>query len=99
MIISGGENIYPRELEEILYRHPAVEEVAVIGIPDPFWVEKVHAVIVLKKQQQVLEQGIIDFCKKHTANYKVPKSVEFVGELPKNPQGKILKRKIKKWYP
>jgi acyl-CoA synthetase (AMP-forming)/AMP-acid ligase II len=98
MIISGGENIYPRELEEVLYRHPVVEEVAVVGIPDPFWVEKVHAVIVLKKQNQVSEQDIIAFCKEHMAHYKVPKSVEFVDELPKSPQGKILKREIKKWY-
>jgi acyl-CoA synthetase (AMP-forming)/AMP-acid ligase II len=98
MIISGGENIYPRELEEVLYGHPAVEEVAVIGIPDPFWVEKVHAVIVLKKKNKVSEQDIINFCKNHMANYKVPKSVEFVDELPKNPQGKILKREIKNKY-
>ena len=98
MIISGGENIYPRELEEVLYRHPAIEEVAVIGIPDPFWVEKVHAVIVLKNKNQVVEQDIIDYCKEHMAHYKVPKSVEFVDELPKSPQGKILKREIKKWY-
>ncbi len=98
MIISGGENIYPRELEEVLYGHPVVEEVAVVGIPDPFWVEKVHAVIVLKKENQVSEQDIIAFSKKHMAHYKVPKSVEFVDELPKSPQGKILKREIKKWY-
>ncbi len=98
MIISGGENIYPRELEEVLYGHPAIEEVAVLGIPDPFWVEKVHAVIVLKKKDKVSEQDIIDFCKTNIAHYKVPKSVEFVKELPKNPQGKILKREIKKRY-
>ena len=99
MIISGGENIYPRELEGVLYRHPAVEEVAVIGLPDALWVVKVHAVIVLKKKNHVAEQDIIDFCKNHLAHYKVPKSVEFVDGLPKSPQGKILKRELKKRYP
>jgi acyl-CoA synthetase (AMP-forming)/AMP-acid ligase II len=98
MIVSGGENIYPREVEEVLYRHPAVEEVAVIGIPDSYWVEKVHAVIILKKPGEVTEEDIIEFCKSHLAHYKAPKSVEFVQTLPKNPQGKILKRELRKRY-
>ncbi len=98
MIVSGGENIYPREVEEVLYRHPAVEEAAVIGIPDPYWVEKVHAVIILKRSGDVTEEDIIAFCKNHLAHYKAPKSVEFVHTLPKNPQGKILKRELRKRY-
>lgn len=98
MIVSGGENIYPREVEEVLYRHPAVEEVAVIGIPDPYWVEKVHAVVILKRPGEVTEEDIIEFCRNHLAHYKAPKSVEFVRALPKNPQGKILKRELRKRY-
>ena len=98
MIVSGGENVYPRETEEILYRHPAIEEVAVIGIPDPYWVERVHAVIVLKKGTGATEGEVIDFCKQHLAHYKAPKSVEFIEYLPKNPQGKILKRKLRARY-
>jgi len=98
MIVSGGENIFPREVEEVLYGHPAVLETAVFGIPDPYWVEKVHAVIVLKKGKNVTEQEIIDFCKERLARYKAPKSVEFADDLPKNPAGKILKKLIRAKY-
>jgi long-chain acyl-CoA synthetase len=98
MIISGGENVYPREIEEVLYRHPAVLEAAVIGIPDEYWVEKVHAVIALKKGQEATAEEIIAFCKKNIAGYKTPKSVEFVDALPKNPAGKILKRELRDKY-
>jgi acyl-CoA synthetase (AMP-forming)/AMP-acid ligase II len=98
MIITGGENVYPREVEEVLYKHPAVEEAAVIGIPDPYWVETVHTVVVLKKGESVDEKGIIDFCREQLANYKAPKSVNFVKMLPKNPQGKILKRDLRKLH-
>jgi acyl-CoA synthetase (AMP-forming)/AMP-acid ligase II len=98
MIISGGENIHPREIEEILYQHPAVAEAAVIGIPDKVWVEQVHALIVLKEERRATEDEMIEFCKRHLARYKAPKSVEFVKSLPKNPQGKILKRELRKKY-
>lgn len=98
MIISGGENIYPREVEEILYRHHAILEVAVIGVPDDKWVERVHAVIVLKDGKKVGTDEVIDFCKDHLARYKAPRSVEFVESLPKNPQGKILKRELREKY-
>jgi acyl-CoA synthetase (AMP-forming)/AMP-acid ligase II len=98
MIVTGGENVYPREVEEVLYRHPAISEVAVIGLEDPYWVERVHAVIVLKRGMTAGDQEIIDFCKEHLARYKAPKSVDFVDELPKNPQGKILKRSIRNAY-
>jgi long-chain acyl-CoA synthetase len=98
MIISGGENIYPREVEEVLYRHPAVLEAAVIGIPDPYWVEKVHAVVALKARASVTADELINFCKAELARYKAPKSVEFVEALPKNPSGKILKRELREKY-
>jgi long-chain acyl-CoA synthetase len=98
MIISGGENVYPREVEEVLYRHPAVLEAAVIGIPDDYWVEKVHAVITTREGQKVAAEELIAFCKKSLAGYKVPKSMEFVDALPKNPAGKILKRELRDKY-
>ena len=98
MIITGGENVYPREVEEVLYRHPAVMECAVIGVPDDKWVERVHAVIVLKPGQVSTAGEIIAFCKQHLAGYKTPRSVEFVDSLPKSPQGKILKRELKERY-
>jgi len=98
MIISGGENVYPREIEELLYVHPGVRECAVIGVPHPKWVEAVHAVIVLKEQQKAAEEEIIAYCKEHIAGYKVPKSVEFVDTLPKNPSGKILKNVLRERY-
>jgi len=95
MIITGGENVYPIEVENVLYRHPAVKEVAVIGVPDPYWVERVHALVVLKDNAQAAEEDIINFCKQHIAHYKAPRTVEFVESLPKNPQGKILKSVIR----
>jgi long-chain acyl-CoA synthetase len=98
MIITGGENVFPREVEEILYKLPAVQEAAVIGIPDPYWVEKVHAVIVLREGTQSTQEEVKKFCKGHLADYKCPKSVEFVSSLPKNPQGKILKRELSARY-
>ncbi|MFZ7112205.1 MAG: class I adenylate-forming enzyme family protein [Desulfatiglandales bacterium] len=98
MIVTGGENVFPKEVEEVLYRHPAVREAAVIGIPDPYWVEKVYAVIVLKAEGQATEEEIIKFCREYMANYKTPKGVEFVQSLPKNPQGKILKKDLRAKY-
>ncbi len=98
MIISGGENVFPREIEEVLYRYPKVHEVAVIGIPDPYWVEKVHAVVSLKKGATATPAELIDFAKKSLAGYKVPKSVEFMETLPKNAAGKIMKRELREKY-
>ncbi len=98
LIISGGENVYPREVEEVLYQHPAVSEAAVIGLPDEKWIERVHALIVLKKDAHVTPEEIIQFCKERIAKYKAPRSVEFVESLPKNPQGKILKRDLRERY-
>jgi long-chain acyl-CoA synthetase len=98
MIITGGENVYPREVEEVLYRHPAVLEATVIGAPDDKWVERVHAVITLKEGHETSPDEIISFCKDNLARYKAPRSVEFVESLPKNPQGKILKRELREKY-
>jgi acyl-CoA synthetase (AMP-forming)/AMP-acid ligase II len=98
MIISGGVNVYPREIEEVLYKHPAVSEASVIGLPDEHWGEIVKAVIVLKAGAQATEDEIKDFCGKNLAGFKKPKSVDFWKELPKSPQGKILKKDIRKHY-
>jgi long-chain acyl-CoA synthetase len=98
MIVSGGENIFPREIEEVIYRHPSVQEASVFGTPDPYWVERVHAVVVLKKGMKLGEQELIDFCKQSLARFKAPKSVEFAEALPKSPAGKILKREMREKY-
>jgi len=96
MIVSGGENIYPREIEEILYSHPKIEDAAIIGVPDPLWGESVKAVIVLKKGATMSEEEVIEYCKSHLASYKKPKSVEFMENLPRNPSGKVLKTVLRK---
>ncbi|MCJ7655602.1 MAG: long-chain fatty acid--CoA ligase [Dehalococcoidia bacterium] len=98
MIVSGGENIYPREVEEVLYQHPAVLECAVFSIPDPKWVESVHAAVSLKKGATVTPEELIGFCKKNIARYKAPKSIEIMPEIPKGATGKILKREMKDKY-
>ncbi len=98
MIISGGENIYPREIEEVLIKHPAVREVAVIGIPDLKWGEAIKAVVSLVEGKSATEDELIAFCKDNIASYKKPKSVDFVDELPKNNYGKILKRELRDKY-
>ncbi|MBU2513831.1 long-chain fatty acid--CoA ligase [bacterium] len=98
MIISGGENVYPRETEEILITHPAVREVAVIGIPDPKWGEEVKAIVSLIKGASVTESELILFCRSNIAGYKTPKSIDFIDELPKNNYGKILKRELRNTY-
>jgi long-chain acyl-CoA synthetase len=98
MIISGGENIYSREVEDVLYMHPAVREAAVVGVPDEKWGESVKAVIVLEEGATVSEQEIIDFCKANMASYKKPCSVEFWSDLPKTGSGKIKKVDIRELY-
>ena len=98
MIISGGENIYPREIEEVLIKHAAIREVAVIGIPDPKWGEAIKAVVSLLPGQSATEEDLISFCKNNIASYKKPKSVDFMDELPKNNYGKILKRDLRARY-
>ncbi len=95
MIITGGENVYPREVEEVLYRHPAIQEAAVFGIPDDYWVEKVQAAVVLKEGMKATAKEIMEFCKASLARYKAPKSVEFMAALPKTASGKTLKRELR----
>jgi len=98
IIISGGENIASREVEEVLYSHSAIMEAAVIGVPDPKWGEAIKAVVVLKENTSITEKELIDFCKERLASFKKPKSVDFVKALPKNPQGKIQKNELRKLY-
>ena len=98
MIISGGENIYPREIEEVLIKHPAVREVSVIGVPDQKWGEAIKAVVALVPGASATEEELIGFCKNNIASYKKPKSVDFIDALPKNNYGKILKRELRAAY-
>jgi fatty-acyl-CoA synthase len=98
MIKSGGENVASREVEEMIYRLPAVSEVAVIGVPHPKWVEAVAAVIVVKAGQTLTEQEVLAHCQQHLASFKAPKSVVFAEALPKNPSGKLLKRDLRERY-
>ncbi|PKN63351.1 MAG: o-succinylbenzoate--CoA ligase [Deltaproteobacteria bacterium HGW-Deltaproteobacteria-15] len=98
MIISGAKNIYPREIEEVLYRHPAVLETTVIGVPDEHWGESVKALVVLREGMEATEQEMIAYCRENLASYKKPRYVEFRKELPKSPTGKILKRVIRDEY-
>jgi fatty-acyl-CoA synthase len=98
MIISGGENIYPAEIENVLCEHRAVLEAAVIGVPDPRWGESAKAIVVLKAGEVVSEANIIDFIRARIAMFKVPKSVEFVTDLPRNPAGKVLRRELRLRY-
>ncbi|HSB06701.1 MAG TPA: long-chain fatty acid--CoA ligase [Thermodesulfobacteriota bacterium] len=98
MIISGGENIYSREIEDVILKHPAVHEVAVIGVPDETWGEAIKAIVAIKEGQKVTGEEIINFCKEYLASYKKPKSVEFINEVPKNPYGKVLKRELREKY-
>ncbi|MEQ8483737.1 MAG: fatty acid--CoA ligase [Pseudomonadales bacterium] len=96
MIVSGAENIYPAEVESALFGHPAVADVAVIGVPDDRWGEAVKAMIVLKPGKSAKADEIIGFARERIAGYKLPKSVDFIDELPRNPSGKILKRELRK---
>jgi long-chain acyl-CoA synthetase len=95
MIISGGSNIYPREIEEVLLRHPAVQEVAVIGMPHEYWGEAITAFVHLRAGMDADEKALQEFCGRQLARWKVPKSVRFGGPLPRNSMGKILRRMIK----
>lgn len=98
MIISGGENIYPTEIENILFRHPAVADAAVIGVPDENWGEAVKALVVLKQGATASEPELIEFCKSMLASFKKPRSVSFVSELPRSAAGKLLKRELRERY-
>ena len=94
MIIRGGENIYPREIDEVLYQHPAIAAAAAVGVPDELYGEEVAAVVVLKTGSQTSEQEVIDYCKSRLADFKCPKTVHFLEDIPKGPTGKLLKREL-----
>jgi len=98
MIVTGGENVYSTEVENVLYEHPAILEAAVIGIPDEKWGEAVHACVVLKEGMTATEEEIIAFCKENLARYKAPKSVEFLSALPRTGSGKIYKKGLRDRY-
>lgn len=98
MIVSGGENIYPAEVESALFGHPAIADVAVIGVPDDRWGEAVKAVVVLKPGASANADDLIGHARSRIAAYKCPKTVDFIDELPRNPSGKILKRELRKPY-
>ena len=98
LIISGGENIYPAEIENILNGHPAILEVAVIGMPHSRWGESPRAVVVLRQDMQATEQALIHYTREHLAHYKCPTSVVFTTQLPRNASGKLLKRELRRVY-
>ena len=98
MIIRGGENISPEEVENALYSYPKIEEAAVIGVPDPEWGQIPRAVVVLKKGETATADEIMEHCRSALASFKRPRSVIFVDELPRNPMGKVLKNKLREQY-
>jgi fatty-acyl-CoA synthase len=95
MVISGGVNIYPREIEDHLHAHPAILEAAVIGVPDPEWGETLQAFVVLRPGAQLAEAEVIDHCRRALSDFKRPRKVTFLPELPRNPTGKVLKRELR----
>lgn len=98
MIKTGGVNVSSREVEEVIYRIEGVSEVAVIAIPDPYWIEAVTAIIVPKIGAELKKEDILNYCKENLSKFKVPKYIEFTNELPKNPSGKLLKRALREQY-
>ena len=96
MIITGGENVYGPEVESVLIEHPAVADAAVIGVPDDFWGESVKAIVVTTTEIEPDE--IIEFCRRHLAGYKCPRTVDFAPSLPRNASGKILKTELRQPY-
>ena len=98
MIVSGGENIYPAEIEEVLFSHPKILECAVIGVHDEEWGESVKAIVVCKQGESMTGEEVVEYCKQHLASYKKPKSVDFMDALPRNPAGKVLKTVLRDKY-
>jgi acyl-CoA synthetase (AMP-forming)/AMP-acid ligase II len=95
MIIRGGENIYPREIDEVLYQHPKIEAAATIGIPDPKYGEEVKSFVVVKPGEQMTEADVVAYCHDHLADFKCPKYVAFIDEIPKGPTGKLLRKALR----
>jgi acyl-CoA synthetase (AMP-forming)/AMP-acid ligase II len=98
MIVSGGENVYPRVAEDVLFQHPAVADAAVIGVPDEQWGETVKAIVVLREGQTATEEEILEFCRSKLGGFERPRSVDFIDQLPRNPSGKVLKRELREPY-
>jgi long-chain acyl-CoA synthetase len=98
LIITGGENVYPREVEEALYTRTDVEDCAVVGVPDKEWGEKVVACIVPRKGQRICKADLNEFLKTKLSSFKIPKEFLMVQELPKSPQGKILRKEVRELY-
>ena len=97
-IITGGLNVYPREVEEVLSTHPSVAQVAVVGVHDPLWGEAITAAVVVREGTHVTMEELMHFCKERLAGYKSPKKIFFVKDLPKNLYGKVLRKEIKKQF-
>jgi fatty-acyl-CoA synthase len=98
MIVSGGENLFPGEIEELLLTHDAVEEAAVIGVEDPDFGQRLAAFVALRPGHSVSEDEVKEFVKHNLARYKVPREVHFIDQLPRNPSGKVLKRQLRERY-
>ena len=98
MIVTGGENVYSTEVENVLYMHPKVLEAAVFGVPDEKWGEAVTAAVVLRQNESATEKEIIQFCREYQAAYKTPKTIIFLDELPKTGSGKITKKALRDPY-
>lgn len=98
MIVRAGENIYPREIDDVLYRHPAVKDAATIGVPDPLFGEEVKSFVVLRDGEVLTAEELIEYCHQHLADYKCPKTIEFLPDIPKGPTGKLLKRELAARY-
>jgi acyl-CoA synthetase (AMP-forming)/AMP-acid ligase II len=98
MIVSGGENVYSTEVENVLYMHTKILEAAVFGVPDEKWGEAVNAAVVLKEGETATAEEIISFCKEYQASYKAPKAIVFLDELPKTGSGKIYKKGLRDPY-
>ena len=93
--MSGGENVYPAEVENALMKHPGIGDVAVIGVPDDKWGEVGKAMVVKAEDQDPSEEEILAFAREHLAGFKIPKSVDFIAEIPRNPTGKMLKKDLR----
>jgi len=95
MIVSGGENVYPAEIERVLAEYPGIADVAVIGVPDERWGEVPRAIVVAAAGTELDEAAVLAHCREHLASYKCPQAVDVVAELPRNPTGKILKKDLR----
>jgi fatty-acyl-CoA synthase len=98
MIVSGGENVYPRVVEEVLFQHPAIADAAVIGVPDARWGETVKALVVVRQGMSTTAEELIEFCRDKMGGFERPRSVDFVDVLPRTPSGKVLKRVLREPY-